>query len=395
MNELLFITTIGAPNFADLKIWTYIGFCGLMVFFVAIDLGIFRRKEHEVVFAETVIWSAIWLLGGIAFCGFVYLGYEKHWLGLGLDTPKYSTADAMKAGAPLIQSGKVLGLEAAKQYMVGFVVEKLVAVKMVFIIALIFSFFAVRPKYQSRVLFWGVLAAPLMRAAMTLLGAGLILKYQAVLIIFGIFLILTALKMVLTKDNEDVSQNIVVRLGRKFFRLTDFYYEQHFFTRHTIKPTFTKGSDKKEVMDSAPAGSLGTVWAITPLLLALVVVQITNLVLAIESVPTIFAITPDPFIMFTSNIFAVIGLRALYLCLTALFEKLRFLKPALILILAFDGVKLLLLSVPPNLPLLGMAKSDPIKIDTTTSLIVVVGTMALATVLSVVIPAGTLAKGDK
>jgi len=395
MNELLFITTIGAPNFADLKIWTYIGFCGLMVFFVAIDLGIFRRKEHEVVFAETAIWSVIWLLGGIAFCGVVYLAYENHWLGLGLDTPKYSTADAMKAGAPLIQSGKVLGLEAAKQYMVGFVVEKLVAVKMVFIIALIFSFFAVRPKYQSRVLFWGVLAAPLMRAAMTLLGAGLILKYQAVLIIFGIFLILTALKMVLTKDNEDVSQNIVVRLGRKFFRLTDFYYEQHFFTKYTIKPTFTKGSDKKEVMDSAPAGSLGTVWAITPLLLALVVVQITNLVLAIESVPTIFAITPDPFIMFTSNIFAVVGLRALYLCLTALFEKLRFLKPALILILAFDGVKLLLLSVPPNLPLLGMAKSDPIKIDTTTSLIVVVGTMALATVLSVVIPAGTHAKGDK
>jgi tellurite resistance protein TerC len=136
-------------------------------------------------------------------------------------------------------------------------------------------------------------------------------------------------------------------------------------------------------MDPAPAGSLSAAWAITPLFLALILVEITDLVFAVDSIPAIFAITPDPFIVFTSNIFAILGLRALYFCLAALIQKFRFLKPALILILAFVGVKLLLLSVPPYLDVIGMAKGDPIKIDTTVSLLVVVGTLALATVLSV------------
>ena len=140
-------------------------------------------------------------------------------------------------------------------------------------------------------------------------------------------------------------------------------------------------------MDPAPSGSLSAKWAITPLFLALILVEITDLVFAVDSVPAIFAITPDPFIVFTSNIFAILGLRALYFCLAVVIQKFRFLKPALILILAFVGVKLLLLSVPPYLDVVGMDKADPIKIDTTVSLLVVVGTLALATVLSVVIPA--------
>ncbi|MFZ4576021.1 MAG: TerC family protein, partial [Phycisphaerales bacterium] len=165
-------------------------------------------------------------------------------------------------------------------------------------------------------------------------------------------------------------------------------------TKRTLKPTYSKNAAGTEVMDPAPAGSLSAARAITPLFLALILVEITDLVFAVDSIPAIFAITPDPFIVFTSNIFAILGLRALYFCLAALIQKFRFLKPALILILAFVGVKLLLLSVPPYLHVIGMNKADPIKIDTTVSLLVVVGTLGLATVLSLLIPSKASETGD-
>ena len=386
MNEILLLATAATSNPADLKIWAYVAFIGLVIVFLALDLGVFHREAHEVKMKEAVTWSAIWLTCGIAFSGFVYVAYENHWLGLGLDTAKYSTSEAIKAGAPLIVSGEVQGFEAAKQYLVGYVIEKSLAMDNIFVIALIFSFFAVPAKYQHRVLFWGIIGALLMRGGMIFLGAGLILKYQWILIVFGGFLILTALKMALIKGNDDVSQNIAVRLCKKFFRVTEFYDGQKFFTKRTLKPTYSKNEAGREVMDPAPAASLSATWAITPLFLALILVEITDLVFAVDSIPAIFAITPDPFIVFTSNIFAILGLRALYFCLAALIQKFRFLKPALIMILAFVGVKLLLLSAPPYLDLIGMTKADPIKIDTTASLLVVDGTLLLATVLSVVIP---------
>ena len=394
MNELLLLATTATSNPADLKIWAYVAFIGLVVVFLALDLGVFHREAHEVAMKEAVTWSVIWLTCGLAFSGFVYMAYENHWLGLGLDTAKYSLSEAIKAGAPLIVSGEVQGMEAAKQYLVGYVVEKSLAMDNIFVIALIFAFFAVPPKYQHRVLFWGIIGALVMRGGMIFLGAGMILKYQWILIVFGGFLILTALKMALIKGNDDVSQNIAVRLCKRFFRVTEFYDGQKFFTKRTLKPTYTKNAAGTEVMDPAPAGSLSAAWAITPLFLALIMVEITDLVFAVDSIPAIFAITPDPFIVFTSNIFAILGLRALYFCLAALIQKFRFLKPALILILAFVGVKLLLLSVPPYLNVIGMAKADPIKIDTTVSLLVVVGMLALATVLSVAIPARAATAGS-
>ncbi len=394
MNELLLLATTATSNPADLKIWAYVAFIGLVVVFLALDLGVFHREAHEVAMKEAVTWSVIWLTCGLAFSGFVYMAYENHWLGLGLDTAKYSLSEAIKAGAPLIVSGEVQGMEAAKQYLVGYVVEKSLAMDNIFVIALIFAFFAVPPKYQHRVLFWGIIGALVMRGGMIFLGAGMILKYQWILIVFGGFLILTALKMALIKGNDDVSQNIAVRLCKRFFRVTEFHDGQKFFTKRTLKPTYTKNAAGTEVMDPAPAGSLSAAWAITPLFLALIMVEITDLVFAVDSIPAIFAITPDPFIVFTSNIFAILGLRALYFCLAALIQKFRFLKPALILILAFVGVKLLLLSVPPYLNVIGMAKADPIKIDTTVSLLVVVGMLALATVLSVAIPARAATAGS-
>ncbi len=386
MNELLLLATAATSNPADLKVWAYVAFIGLVIVFLALDLGVFHREAHEVSMKEAVTWSVIWLTCGIAFSGFVYMAYQNHWLGLGLNTAMYSTGEEVKAGAPLIVTGEVQGLEAAKQYLVGYVVEKSLAMDNIFVIALIFAFFAVPAKYQHRVLFWGIIGALLMRGVMIFLGAGLILKYQWILIIFGGFLILTALKMALIKGHDDVSQNIAVRICKKFFRVTDFYDGQKFFTKRTLRPTYSTNDAGKQVMDPPPPGTLSATWAITPLFLALILVEITDLVFAVDSIPAIFAITPDPFIVFTSNIFAILGLRALYFCLAALIQKFRFLKPALILILAFVGVKLLLLSVPPYLDVIGMNKADPIKIDTTVSLLVVVGTLALATVLSVMVP---------
>lgn len=382
--------TTAAANPASLKMWAYVAFIGLVVLFLALDLGVFHREAHEVSMKEAATWSVIWLTCGIAFSAFVYKAYDANWLGLGLDTPRYNTHElaGQVPEQPIIISGTVEGFEAAKQYLVGYVVEKSLAMDNIFIIALIFSFFAVPAKYQHRVLFWGIIGALIMRGGMIGIGAGLILKYQWILIIFGGFLVLTALKMALIKGNDDPSQNIAVRVCKKLLPTVDFYDGQRFFTKRTVKPTYSKDpATGKEMMDPAPAGSLSAKWAITPLFLALILVEVTDLVFAVDSIPAIFAITPDPFIVFTSNIFAILGLRALYFCLAALISKFRFLKPALILILAFVGVKLLLLSVPPYLDVIGMAPQKSIKIDTTLSLVIVLATLALATVLSIAMPA--------
>ena len=382
--------TTAAANPASLKMWAYVAFIGLVVLFLALDLGVFHREAHEVSMKEAATWSVIWLTCGIAFSAFVYKAYDANWLGLGLDTPRYNTHElaGQVPEQPIIISGTVEGFEAAKQYLVGYVVEKSLAMDNIFIIALIFSFFAVPAKYQHRVLFWGIIGALIMRGGMIGIGAGLILKYQWILIIFGGFLVLTALKMALIKGNDDPSQNIAVRVCKKLLPTVDFYDGQRFFTKRTVKPTYSKDpATGKEAMDPPPSGTLSAKWAITPLFLALILVEVTDLVFAVDSIPAIFAITPDPFIVFTSNIFAILGLRALYFCLAALISKFRFLKPALILILAFVGVKLLLLSVPPYLDVIGMAPQKSIKIDTTLSLVIVLATLALATVLSVLMPA--------
>jgi len=338
---------------------------------------------------EAATWSVIWLTCGIAFSGFVYWAYQTHWLGLGLATPMYNTHElaGKVAEQPLIIAGEVTGFDAAKQYLTGYIVEKSLAMDNIFVIALIFSFFAIPAKYQHRVLFWGIIGALIMRGGMIFIGAGLILKYQWILIVFGGFLILTALKMALIKGNDDPSQNVAVKLCKKFFPTVTFFDGQKFFTKRTMAPTYSPDPRTgKLVQDPAPTGTLSKRWAITPLFLALLLVEITDLVFAVDSIPAIFAITPDPFIVFTSNIFAILGLRALYFCLAALIQKFRYLKPALILILGFVGVKLLLLSVPPYLGVVGLEPQKAIKIDTTVSLLVVLGLLAGAVVMSVLRP---------
>jgi tellurite resistance protein TerC len=375
----LLATTAADP--ASMKMWAYIGFIALVMVFLALDLGVFHREAHEVSMKESITWSCIWLACGMSFTGFIYYAYQFHWLGLGLETPTY-------AGGAIVL-GEVTGATAAIQYLTGYVVEKSLAMDNIFVIAMIFGYFAIPAKYQHRVLFWGIIGALIMRGAMIYLGGELIMRYTWILIVFGIFLILTAVKMALITSHNDPGNNPVVKLAKKFFRTVNFYDGQKFFTRRTVVPTTVKDAKTgKDTYAPAEPGTLSARWAITPLFLALIMVEITDLVFAVDSIPAIFAITPDPFIVFTSNIFAILGLRALYFCLAALIAKFRFLKPALILILAFIGVKLLLLAAPPYLNDIGLSANElsSIKIDPFVSLIVVIGTLAAATVMSILIP---------
>jgi tellurite resistance protein TerC len=371
----------------------YTIFIGLVVAFLALDLGVFHREAHEVKMKEAVGWSIVWLTLGVAFSAFVYLAYENHWLGLGLQTRIFNPAAAHDANQPLIVYGEVTGWTAAVQYLTGYVVEKSLAMDNIFVIAMIFGFFAIPGKYQHRVLFWGIIGALLMRGAMIGVGGELILRYQWILIVFGGFLLLTALKMLIIKSESDPSKNPIVRLVKKFYPVTNVYHGQKFFVRVEESELAEKqnaNGPQKDVGNAKADLSKATVLAMTPLFLALIMVEITDLVFAVDSIPAIFAITPDPFIVFTSNIFAILGLRALYFCLAALIAKFRFLKPALVIILAFVGIKLLLMSVPPYLDVIGLSAQKSIKIDPFVSLAVVVGVLVAATVLSIVYPG----KGD-
>ena len=382
MTEISFLaaTTIPADP-ASMKMWAYAGFITLVVVFLALDLGVFHREAHEVSLKESMAWSAIWLACGLSFTAFVYYAYEFHWLSLGLETPAYA------AGAIVL--GEVAGATAAIQYLTGYIVEKSLAMDNIFVIAMIFSYFAIPAKYQHRVLFWGIIGALIMRGGMIYLGAELIVRYTWILIFFGVFLILTALKMALIQSHSDPGKNPAVKLAKRFFRTVDFYDGQKFFTRLTVRPGYARDPKTGRDIQTPPApGSLSAGWAITPLFLALIMVEITDLIFAVDSIPAIFAITPDPFIVFTSNILAILGLRALYFCLAALISKFRFLKPALILILALVGIKLLLLAAPPYFNDFGLSAGElkSIKIDPFISLIVVLGTLAVATVMSILLP---------
>jgi tellurite resistance protein TerC len=377
----LLATTAATADPASMKMWAYIGFIALVMVFLALDLGVFHREAHEVSMKESITWSCIWLACGVSFTTFIYYAYQYHWLGLGLETPVY-------VGGTIVL-GEVTGATAAIQYLTGYIVEKSLAMDNIFVIAMIFGYFAIPAKYQHRVLFWGIIGALIMRGGMIFLGGELIMRYTWILIVFGLFLIFTAVKMALITSHSDPGNNPVVKLAKRFFRTVSFYDGQKFFTRRTVAPTTIKDPKTgKDVYAPAEPGTLSARWAITPLFLALIMVEITDLVFAVDSIPAIFAITPDPFIVFTSNIFAILGLRALYFCLAALIAKFRFLKPALILILAFIGIKLLLLAAPPYFNDFGLTAAEfkSIKIDPLVSLVIVLGTLFAATVMSILIP---------
>jgi tellurite resistance protein TerC len=371
----------------------YAGFIALVILFLALDLGVFHREAHEVSMKESIGWSIVWLTIGLSFSVFVYFAYDHQWLGLGANTPmKNPDGDAVLAGAPLIINGVVDGWTAMQLYLTGYVIEKSLAMDNIFVIAMIFGYFAIPGKYQHRVLFWGIIGALVMRGVMIGLGSQLIENYQWILIVFGLFLLATALKMMLIKSESDPSKNPIVRLVKKMYPVTPGFYGQKFFVTVPAdemreRAGIDHSNPAQAALDKTIQHDSKMVRAITPLFLALIMVEITDLVFAVDSIPAIFAITPDPFIVFTSNIFAILGLRALYFCLAALIAQFRFLKPALIIILAFVGVKLLLFSVPPYLDVIGLAAQKPIKIEPFVSLAVVVGFLAAGVIASVLFPA--------
>jgi tellurite resistance protein TerC len=311
-------------------IWPWLLFVLFVLSLLALDLGVFHRHAHVVSVKEAIRWSTIWIALGLAFAGFVYLAYEAKWFGLGM------SVDAVDG---LVNDGRT----ATEKYLTGYVVEKSLSVDNVFVISMIFSFFAVPALYQHRVLFWGIVGALVMRGAMIALGAKLIAEFHWVLYIFAAFLIVTALKMLFFKKaHTDPNRNAVVRLTRRFFPVTARFHGEHFMVRAGQPAAYESEAPgrptvRDDVVESAPAGTL----LLTPLALALVMVETTDLIFAVDSIPAIFAITGDPFLVFTSNVFAMLGLRSLYFALAGTMEKFRYLKTSLALVLLVVGLKML------------------------------------------------------
>jgi len=310
-------------------IWLWVGFILFVLLLLALDLGVFHRKAHVVSVREALGWSAVWIALGLTFSVFVYFAYENQWQGIG------------KAEDPVdntINDGK----KATVKYLTGYVIEKSLSVDNIFVIAMIFGFMAVPAIYQHRVLFWGILGALIMRGAMIGIGAQLIARYHWILYIFGGFLIVTAIKMLLIKENDNPTDNIVVRWTRKLFPITNRFHGQFFTVRAGTEKSHVAAVPGQEALPDAAvdAAKPGTLM-LTPLAIALVLVETTDLIFAVDSIPAIFAITADPFLVFTSNVFAILGLRSLYFALAGLMDKFRYLKVSLAIILAMVGVKML------------------------------------------------------
>jgi len=263
----------------------WIGFNAFILLMLALDLGVFHRRSHAISLGEATTWSVVWVVVSLAF----NLGL-LHWYGR----------------------------TAALEFLTGYLIEKSLSVDNIFIFVLLFKYFAVEPRYQHRVLFWGILGALVMRGAMIGLGVALIHRFEWVLYLFGAFLVYAGAQMMLQKGEEiQPERNPVLRWARKFLPVTKDYAGQKFFVRET-----------------------GT-WRATPLFLVLLVVETTDLAFALDSIPAVFGITRDPFIVYTSNVFAILGLRAFYFLLAGVLPYFRYLSTGLSLVLMFVGVKML------------------------------------------------------
>ncbi len=315
----------------------WIGFLLFILVLLALDLGVFHRRAHVISVREALTWTVIWILTALAFAGFVYLGYDRHWLGLGLEP------DPVERSA-LHPHGEVNDARSALlKFLTGYVVELSLSADNVFVIAMLFSSFGIPRMYQHRVLFWGILGALAMRGAMIAIGARLVAEFSWVLPLFGVVLILTAVKMAfMGVEHGDPEKNVLVRLIRRFLPVTTRFDGEHFFVR----------TPPDEIADVPAAGGNGTLepavrnvrrrgWMLTPLAPALVMVETTDLVFAVDSIPAIFAITADPFLVFTSNVFAILGLRSLYFALAGALHAFHYMKHALAVVLLTVGVKML------------------------------------------------------
>ena len=272
--------------------WFWLVFVGIVLVLLVLDLGVLNRKDHEIGVRESLWLSAGYIAVALLFGAWVW---------------------------------STLGAESGMQFYTGFLIEKSLALDNVFVIALIFSYLAVPRIYQHRVLFWGILGVIVLRAIMIALGAKLVSEFGWVMYLFGAFLVITGIKMLWMIDSQpDIGNNPLLKWLRRHLRITPGLHGNQFLVQLPAR------------------GEQGgpTVWWATPLFLALLLVELADLVFAVDSIPAIFAITTDPFIVYTSNIFAILGLRALYFALAATLHRFRYLKYALALVLVFIGGKI-------------------------------------------------------
>jgi tellurite resistance protein TerC len=302
--------------------WMWIGFILLILGLLALDLGVLNRKAHVIGVKEALGWSAFWISLALAFSVFVYFGYQKHWLGLGLAHDGSVKIDP-------VDHVKLEGHTATVKFLTGYLIEESLSVDNLFVIAVILAFFKVPGAFQHRLLFWGILGALVMRGTMIGLGATLIARFHWILYLFGAFLIITAVRM-LFLDTEDAkpTSNPVVRLAQRWLPVCEDFRGQHFVVRRTES--------------ECAAASSKVTWMLTPMALALIMVETTDLIFAVDSIPAIFAITGDPFIVFTSNVFAILGLRSLFFALAGMMDKFRYLKISLAFVLGLVGFKMLI-----------------------------------------------------
>src|SRR5467141_3824144 len=272
----------------------WVGFCIFILVMLAVDLGLFNRKPHEISYRNAAVWSGVWVALALLFAGLLFgpLGWELF-------------------GAARHQKGL--------EFLAGYLIELSLSVDNLFVFLLIFSYFEVPPKYQHRVLYWGVLGALIMRVAMILLGTALIDRFHWIIYFFGAFLVYTGLQMLRGGETEiEPEENVVVRFVSRCVPITRHYERRKFFT----------------LVDGKRVGTL--------LLLVLIVVEVTDLVFAVDSIPAIFGVTTDRFIVYTSNVFAILGLRTFYFLLAGVVEKFHYLKIGLGIVLGFIGLKMLL-----------------------------------------------------
>jgi tellurite resistance protein TerC len=301
-------------------VWMWLGFNLFVLAMLALDLGVFHRKAHVVAFKESIAWTVVWVALALLFNGAIWY---------------------------------FVGAQKALEFFTGYVIEKSLSVDNVFVFAMLFSYFAVPPLYQHKVLFWGILGALAMRAVMIALGAALIAQFSWIIYVFGALLVLTGIKMAVKREEAiHPERNPVVRAFKGLMPVTSDYRQDRFFV--------------------AERG----VRHATPLFVVLLLVEVSDLIFAVDSIPAIFAVTTDPFIVYTSNVFAILGLRSLYFALAGVMDKFHYLKIGLGVVLAFVGVKMLL-------------AHSPYKLDTLLSLGVVVGILAMSVVASLLRPKTT------
>ena len=274
------------------SLWGWIGFNAAVLAILALDLGVLHRKAEKVSLKESAAWSAVWVTLSLSFAFGVY---------------------------------RTLGRQAGLEFLTGYLIEYALSVDNIFVFVMIFSYFNVPAKYQHRVLFWGIIGALVLRGVMIVVGAALVARFAWTLYIFGAFLLITGVKMAIQKDNVayDPEKDPVLRLARRILPVTHEYHGDKFFVQQPDK-----------------TGKIR--WTATPLFIVLVLVDTTDVVFATDSIPAIFAVTRDPFIIYTSNICAVLGLRALYFLLASVVDKFAYLKLGLSLVLIFIGAKMLL-----------------------------------------------------